>query len=84
MGSAAPIVPGAPPAPWNPPQIVEVRAGHWVGEGWRIVKSDIGSYVLMTLVFLLLGSAACGLIQGSLIAGDQILTNSTHISLLHM
>ncbi len=72
MGSAVPTLPV--PAIWNPPQIVEVRAGHWVGEGWRIVKSDLASYVLMALVFLLLGSAACGLIQGSLIAGLHIFT----------
>jgi uncharacterized membrane protein len=67
------LAPSTLPAGWNSPQIVEVRAGHWVGEGWRIVKSDIASYVLMTLVFFLLGSAA-GLIQGSLIAGLHIFT----------
>jgi len=74
LGSAETALPTTLPAPWNPPQIVEVRAGHWVGEGWRLVKSDIASYVLMTLVFLLLGSAACGLIQGSLIAGLHLFT----------
>jgi uncharacterized membrane protein len=74
MGSAAPSLPSTLAAVWNPPQIVEVRAGHWVSEGWRLVKSDIASYVLMTLIFLLLGSAACGLIQGSLIAGLHLFT----------
>ena len=74
LGSAATALPTTLPAPWNPSQIVGVRAGHWVGEGWRLVKSDIASYVLMTLVFLLLGSAACGLIQGSLIAGLHLFT----------
>jgi zinc ribbon protein len=74
VGSAAPTLPNTLSATWIPPQIVEVRAGHWVGEGWRLVKSDIASYVLMTLVFLLLGSAACGLIQGSLIAGMHLFT----------
>jgi uncharacterized membrane protein len=74
LAAAVATLPGPLPAAWNPPQIVEVRAGHWVGEGWRLVKSDIASYVLMTLVFLFLGSAACGLIQGSLIAGLHIFT----------
>jgi uncharacterized membrane protein len=74
MIPAGPTLPSTLPAAWTPPQIVEVRAGHWVGEGWRLVKSDISNYIVMTLVFLLLGSAACGLIQGSLIAGLHLFT----------
>jgi hypothetical protein len=75
-----PLTPGAqslaggPAIPWTPPEVVEVRAGHWIGEGWELVKSDIGTYVLLALVFSLLGSAVPIIIQGPLIAGMHIYT----------
>jgi len=63
---------GAPSAVWVPPSQVRVTAGHWLGEGWNLVMADLGSYVLITLVFFLLNSVP--FIQGALIAGFHIFT----------
>ena len=43
-----------------------------MGEAWDIVKADLGTYVLMALLFGLLSSVP--LIQGALIAGFHIYT----------
>jgi len=64
----------APATPWTPPAVVQVRAGHWVGEGWVLVKADMGTYVLLAIVFVLLGSMVPIILQGPLIAGLQIFT----------
>jgi uncharacterized membrane protein len=65
--------PQAVPVPaWTPPANVQVSAGRWIGEGWDLVKSDLGNYVLVTLLFILLSSVP--LIQGALIAGFHIYT----------
>ena len=58
--------------PWTPPAHVEVAAGRWIGEGWRLVKSDLGTYMLITLMFFLLSGIP--LIGGALIAGYHIFT----------
>jgi uncharacterized membrane protein len=64
----------APVVPWTPPANVQVRAGHWIGEGWELVKADMGNYVLLAIVFTLLGSMVPIIIQGPLIAGLHIFT----------
>jgi uncharacterized membrane protein len=64
----------APPVVWTPPATVQVRAGHWVGEGWELVKADLGTYVLLVIVFSLLGSMVPFVIQGPMIAGLHIFT----------
>jgi len=70
---AAPSV-AAVPAPWAGPGQFEVRASEWVGQGWRIVKSDLSSYLLVGIIFCLLGGAASGILQGALIVGLHIFT----------
>ena len=64
---------GAVPAPaWTPPAHVQVAAGRWIGEGWELVKADLGSYVLIALLFFLLSGVP--FIQGALITGFHIYT----------
>jgi len=66
---------GSPPAiPWTPPAAVQVRAGHWIGEGWRLVTADLGNYVLLALVFTILSAAVPVILQGPMIAGLHIFT----------
>ena len=60
------------PAAWTPPTQVQVTAGRWIGQGWDLVKADLGTYVLMALLYLILGSVP--LIGGALIAGFHIFT----------
>jgi uncharacterized membrane protein len=70
---AAPSASGGAPAPvWTPPAAVQVRAGHWVDEGWQIVKADIGTFMLLMIVFVVLNAMVPMILQGPLIAGFQI------------
>jgi hypothetical protein len=57
---------------WTPPTGVHASGGRWIAEGWTLVRSDLGSYVLLSLLFVVLCSVP--LIQGSLIAGFHIFT----------
>ena len=67
---AAPF--GGPVPVWTPPTNVQVSAGHWLGAGWDLVKADMGTYALATLIFFVLNGVP--LIQGALIAGFHIYT----------
>ncbi|HUI55655.1 MAG TPA: zinc-ribbon domain-containing protein [Bryobacteraceae bacterium] len=69
--AGSPISP-APPPTWTPPTNVQVTAGRWIGEGWDLVKQDMGTYILISLIFFLLNSVP--FIQGALIAGFHIYT----------
>jgi len=69
----SPLAPGSTPAiVWNPPVGIKATPGKWIGEGWELVKQDFGNYILITLIFFLLGSVP--FIQGALIAGFHIFT----------
>jgi uncharacterized membrane protein len=60
------------PAAWTPPTRVQVTAGRWIGQGWDLVKADLGTYILIALLYFMLGSVP--LINGALIAGFHIFT----------
>jgi hypothetical protein len=67
----------ASPAPAAAPAYVArggitARPGHWVGAGWDIVKADMGNYVLLALVFIVLNAMVPMILQGPLIAGFHI------------
>jgi uncharacterized membrane protein len=64
----------APAAPWMPPETVQVQASRWIGQGWVLVQSDMGSYILLSLIFLVLTSAVPIVLHGPLIAGMHIFT----------
>jgi uncharacterized membrane protein len=51
---------------------IEASPGRWISEGWNLVQADLGSYVLIALLFFLLSGVP--LIQGALIAGFHIYT----------
>jgi len=64
-----------PPVPspgFVPPLNVQVQTGHWIGEGWRIVKGDLGIFVLLSLVFLFLANIVPFILQGPLMAGFHV------------
>jgi uncharacterized membrane protein len=65
---------GAPAVAWTPPPMVEVHAGRWISEGWALVTADLGNYVLLALIFLVLSSAVPVILQGPMIAGLHIFT----------
>jgi len=60
-----PMASGA--AAWTPPAGIRSQTGRWIGEGWRMVKADIGMYILLALITILLSSVP--FIQGPLTAG---------------
>jgi uncharacterized membrane protein len=57
---------------WTPPVGVQVRAGHWVAEGWRLVQQDLGTFILLALVLMVLSAAIPVVLQGPLLAGFYI------------
>jgi uncharacterized membrane protein len=65
--AAAPAASGA--AVWTPPVGIHSQTGRWTGEGWRMVKADIGIYVGLALVTVVLNSIVPFIIQGPLTAG---------------
>lgn len=64
--------PAAPSAAWVPPTQAHAAAGRWLGAAWHLVMSDLGSYLLLTLLFFLL--SVVPFISGSLIAGFHVYT----------
>ena len=72
LGSA-PLSGSAPiPSSWTPPTGVHASGGRWIGEGWALVKADLGNYIVVALLFALLSGVP--FIQGSMIAGFHIFT----------
>ena len=62
----------APPSPgpvWTPRPGITSQTGQWIGEGWDMVKDDLGVYVALALVTFVLGSMVPFIIQGPLTAG---------------
>jgi hypothetical protein len=68
---ASPLSGGAA-TPWTPPVGIRTHTGRWIGEGWNLVKADIGIFVLLALVFTVLNSMVPILISGPLTAGFHI------------
>ena len=63
---------GAAPPVWTPPAAVQARPGYWVGRGWQMVKADIGTFMLLTIVFAILNGMVPMILHGPLIAGFHI------------
>jgi uncharacterized membrane protein len=69
----SPLSSGGPvPVAWTAPTGIKATPGKWIGQGWDLVKQDMGNYILISLIFFLLNSVP--LIQGALIAGFHIYT----------
>lgn len=46
-----------------------VTPGRWIGAGWDVVKADLGNFVLITAMALLLAMVGSFIVAGPLIAG---------------
>ena len=62
----------APPAAWVAPAGVKSHTGAWIGEGWRLVKADLGMFALLGLMFIALNGLVPVILQGPLTAGMHI------------
>jgi uncharacterized membrane protein len=60
------------PAPVVPYAGIEVRSGHWIAEGWRIVSADIWMFALLAVVFSILNAAVPIVLQGPMVIGMHI------------
>ena len=67
--ASSPLGP-APAVPWSAPLGVRSHTGQWIGEGWRLVKADLGVYVLLALVYGLMSGIP--FIKGTLTAGFHV------------
>ncbi len=61
--------PVQPPPTFVPPPGVQARTGHWIGAGWQIVKEELGVFMLLSLLFIVLNALVPLILQGPLIAG---------------
>ena len=71
VSAAASLGPSAPVL-WTPPAGIHSHTGHWIGEGWRIVKADIGAFFVIALVFSLLNAMVPIILQGPLVVGFHL------------
>jgi uncharacterized membrane protein len=71
LSSPGPLGTPAPVA-WTPPVGIKAEPGRWIGEGWQMVKADIGIYMLLALVLAVLSGMVPIIIQGPLVAGFHI------------
>ncbi len=68
-GAAAPPAPANPSPGWTLPSGVQSQTGKWLGEGWEVVKADLGNAILLTLLVGVLGIVP--FIGPALMAGFQ-------------
>lgn len=61
-----------PVVAWVPPVGVQAQVGRWIGEGWHLVKADIGTFFLVALVFSILNGFVPLILQGPLMVGFHL------------
>jgi uncharacterized membrane protein len=61
----------APPALFLAVPGRKAETSKWIGEGWELVKSDLGNFVLMTFIMMVVNGALPLILQGPLYAGFQ-------------
>jgi uncharacterized membrane protein len=69
----APVGPASgPPVAWTAPVGVKSDTGRWVSEGWQMVKADLGTYIVLALIFTAINSVGSVITQGPLMVGFHI------------
>jgi uncharacterized membrane protein len=66
----APVFASAPV--WVAPVGVKAQTGRWISAGWNMVTADIGNYMLLSLIFVLVNSVASVVTQGPLQTGFHL------------
>ncbi len=49
-----------------------VRPGSWIKKGWKLVEADLGNYLLLALVYIVLNAMVPMVLKGPLAAGFHI------------
>jgi uncharacterized membrane protein len=52
---------------------ITAQTGRWISEGWRMVTADIGFFLLVALIFAVVGSAVPLILQGPMLAGFHLI-----------
>lgn len=72
-GSAPPPLPTGngeiPAIPFRPPVQIKAAGGQWISQAWEIVKTDIGLFMGLAVLYVIVGSAGSVLTQGPMQAG---------------
>jgi uncharacterized membrane protein len=67
---------GVPPPPaqpvWTPRPGVKAETGKWISAGWDMVKADLGNFIVVTLIFVVVNSVASIVTQGPLQTGFHL------------
>src|ERR1700704_4221269 len=75
-GSTPPPLPAGngiiPAIPFRPPVEIKAATGKWISQGWEIVKTDIGLFMGLAALYLIVGSIGSVLTQGPMQAGFHI------------
>jgi uncharacterized membrane protein len=73
-GQALAAPAGPPPVLpiYVPPTGVTAKPGAWIGAGWDMVKADLGNYVLVGLIFIVLNGVVPLILQGPLLVGFHL------------
>ena len=58
-----------PLGPFVVPGQIKARVGDWLSAGWELVKADLGTFVLATLIVLVVGGVVPLILHGALLAG---------------
>src|SRR5690242_8654326 len=64
--------PPPPPPVYVAPVQVQAATGRWIGESWRMVTSDLGMFIVATLVFVACTSVIPFILNGALTSGFYI------------
>ena len=62
----------SPAIPFRPPVAIRATGGQWISQAWEVVKTDIGLFMGMTVLYLVIGSAGSVLTQGPMQAGFHL------------
>jgi uncharacterized membrane protein len=57
---------------WIPPVGVKAQTGRWISAGWHMVTADLGNFMLVSLIFVLVNSLASIVTQGPLQVGFHL------------
>lgn len=61
-----------PAIPFRPPVPIKATGGQWISQAWEVVKTDVGLFMGMTVVYLVIGSAGSVLTQGPMQVGFHL------------
>ncbi len=61
-----------PAAAFRPPVEIKAAGGRWISQGWEVVKTDVGLFMGLTVLYLIVGSAGSVLTQGPMQVGFHL------------